>query len=307
MQILKHVHGAASRRCTLLAVLTAILLSTSGCDQAKGLLDTLRGGSVPSEIADACVTLSVAGGEWKYRHGFKLNEIAKAMEGSQAKDVKWERSPNGYIWRWAIPNQLQNRSNTIAIEFAIQDPREKPPYAQGECGPMLVQAVAALYNGVPIPVGTLTRTFYNLTQPMLDARKAAQGVADDAPDEAPVDNQQTPALPTSAVTPVMPIDQRWLLGTWGPAEYNPDNNPKAGCDTDSIVTFQSDGSYRDGGSYGRFRTDGRSITYFERVMYDDIAGTTDRSQFNNPLTNQVERVDGTSMREQGQLLRRCNG
>ena len=170
---------------------------------------------------------------------------------------------------------------------------------------MLVQAVAALYNGVPVSVGQLTSSFYGLTQPMLDARMAAQGVSQEATDQS-VDNQQEPALATGVATTDMPVNHSWLIGTWGPAENNPDNNPNASCDTDAIVTFKADGSYADGGGYGRFRTDGSTITYFDRVLTDDIEGTTDRSQFNQPLTNKVERVDGTSMREQGQLLRRCN-
>lgn len=143
--------------------------------------------------------------------------------------------------------------------------------------------------------------FTSVAHEMHKEREDAQATSETASPQAQANHQ---VMAAASATPAI-IDQRWLIGTWGPAEYNPDNNPSASCDTDSVVTFKADGSYADGGGYGRFRTDGSTITYFDRVLTDDIAGTTDRSQFNNPQTNQVERVDRTSMREQGQLLRRC--
>jgi hypothetical protein len=103
------------------------------------------------------------------------------------------------------------------------------------------------------------------------------------------------------------INAAWLSGTWGPAENNPRNDPSSSCDTDAIVTFASDGTYQDGGSYGRYRTDGKTITYFDRVMIDEGDGSEDRSQFSRPLVTSATRVDQNSIREDGALLRRCNG
>ena len=96
------------------------------------------------------------------------------------------------------------------------------------------------------------------------------------------------------------------MGTWGPAENNPNNDPNSACDTDVVVTFANDGSYRDAGSYGRYRTDGSTITYSDRVMYDPLSDEPeDRSEFNIPLQTRVQVVDRNTLREGDALWRRC--
>lgn len=101
------------------------------------------------------------------------------------------------------------------------------------------------------------------------------------------------------------VTAAWLVGTWGPAEYNPNNDPSASCETDSIVTFGRDGTYRDGSGSGRYRTDGRRITYYDRVLYDPVEDHEDRSEFNRPLVLAATPLSQNSMREDGIELRRC--
>ena len=102
------------------------------------------------------------------------------------------------------------------------------------------------------------------------------------------------------------LTDAWLQGTWGPVENNPNNNPDASCETDNVVTFSLDGSYRDGGSHGKFSTDGTTITYTERVLSDPAEGTEDRSQFDKPLVTEASAIDQNTLEEDGERLRRCS-
>lgn len=287
--------GDAVRRIVLGMGIATMLLANTACNQAQKAFDAVRGADkVPSKIANACLTIVAVNDEWTIARGFKLQDLIQEMERrANAKDVTWEKSERGYIWRWSILDELQGQSAKIAIEFADAGDRAVPAYAGAECGPGLVQAVAGIENGVPLAGGTFMSMF---TKTAADMKRNRPSSATPAANAA----QQSPAPTASNV-----VDQQWLVGTWGPADHNPDNDPTAGCDTDAIVTFNADGSYKDGGSEGRFRTDGQTITYSERVLIDEIEGTTDRSEFNQPVTYQVERVDNTTLREHGQLLRRC--
>lgn len=93
---------------------------------------------------------------------------------------------------------------------------------------------------------------------------------------------------------------------WGPAANNPSGDPNSSCDTDDVVTFKPDGTYRDGGSYGRYRVSGTSIVYYNRVTYDEAEETEDRSEFDKPHITHAELVDRHSLREEGLLLRQCS-
>jgi hypothetical protein len=282
-------------RVALTTALLSLLLANTACNQAQKAFDAVRGADkVPSKIANACLTIVALNDEWTIAYGFKLQELIQEMERrANAKDVTWEKSERGYIWRWSILDELQGQSTKIAIEFADAGDRAVPAYAGADCGPEKVQAVAGVEDGFPLAGQTFLSLFTKAAFDMKRDRLSSPASSANAA-------QQSPAPAASNV-----VDQQWLVGTWGPADLNPDNNPQAGCDTDAIVTFNADGSYRDGGSEGRFRTDGQTITYSERVLIDEIEGTTDRSEFNQPVTYQVERVDNTTMREHGQLLRRC--
>lgn len=131
--------------------------------------------------------------------------------------------------------------------------------------------------------------------------------AEDSGEEPPVLEDDSQASPDTTVEETPQLTSAWLAGTWGPARNNPTSNPNAGCDTDNIVTFETDGSYRDGGSFGRFRTDGTTVTYFDRVLHDPVEETEDRSQFNQPLIARVTIVDQNTIEEEGESLRRCSG
>ncbi len=104
------------------------------------------------------------------------------------------------------------------------------------------------------------------------------------------------------------ITKTWLIGTWGPAEYNPKNDPSSSCDTDVLIVFNSDGSFADGGSEGRFSTDGKTIRYYDRRTLPDIAA--DASEPFSPealseLNAKVTAEDINTFSEDGEQWRRC--
>ena len=100
------------------------------------------------------------------------------------------------------------------------------------------------------------------------------------------------------------ITAAWLAGG---AWVDVPENPRLACDTEG-VTFSRDGQYSDGAGYGKFRTDGSHITYFNRVLRDEEGDddTEDRSKFNNPMTTKVSWIGPNQFRENGAILYRCN-
>jgi len=96
-----------------------------------------------------------------------------------------------------------------------------------------------------------------------------------------------------------------IVGTWGPAANNPLGNPNAPCETDNTVTFNRDGTYRDGGSYGRYRIEGSTIVYYDRVLYDPGEDSEDRSDFDQPLVSRAQLMDPNTLKEDSSMLKRC--
>lgn len=99
------------------------------------------------------------------------------------------------------------------------------------------------------------------------------------------------------------VSTAWLVGGWK-------NGPEHGssllpCETDEIVVFKKDGTYRDGGSYGRYLTDGSHVIYYQRVFYDEAEGTEDRSKLGVPLDTKIKRVGPNSFQENGNIMHRC--
>ena len=110
----------------------------------------------------------------------------------------------------------------------------------------------------------------------------------------------SPSLPT--------ITSAWLVGTWGPAEANPNNDPTASCETDGVVAFKSNGTFVDGGAQGRFATNGATIRYFARRSVRDIADDPTAPFTPKPLpefTEAVVPVDKNTFSEGGTHWRRC--
>jgi len=287
-----------------------VLAAVVGCDAAEQAADKLSdmsgsddASAIPADIADACLTIASFPVEIKFSHGHRLGDLVQLLEETiQAENSTWEESRKGYIWRWSFNNQLEQARYDFAIEFARQAPRAEPPYPGDECGPVLVQAEAGVADGEPLSdtdIASLFRPFSN----GLDHQRTSQTPQVPVPEP---DNTVAPSELRDAQQSSSAITQGWLIGTWGPADYNPSGDPNASCDTDAVVTFKSDGSYTDGGGYGRYRTNGRTITYFNRVLVDVIEDTVDRSQYGQPLITDVERVDRNTLREDGNLLRRCS-
>jgi hypothetical protein len=126
-----------------------------------------------------------------------------------------------------------------------------------------------------------------------DAQMAAQLLLNDAADAPPTEAPQ--------------ITASWLVGTWGPVPQDPSQKELGGCDTDNVVTFHATGEYRDGGSYGRFKTDGVRITYYNRILYDPADDSRDTSQYGVPNIAFVSALGANSLREDGAVLYRCQG
>lgn len=101
------------------------------------------------------------------------------------------------------------------------------------------------------------------------------------------------------------VTAAWLVGTWVPAEHNPTNSRYSSCDTDVIITFNSDGTYRDGGAYGNYKTDGRTITYSNRVLYDIAEDKEDRSEIDQSISSKVSVTERGALLEDGEEWRRC--
>lgn len=95
------------------------------------------------------------------------------------------------------------------------------------------------------------------------------------------------------------VTTNWLQGTWAGAEHNPTANPRAGCDTDVTVTFNSNGTFEDGGSSGKFKTDGRTILYYDRIAADPAADEADNGESLADMRTTVSRVDALTLREEG--------
>lgn len=98
----------------------------------------------------------------------------------------------------------------------------------------------------------------------------------------------------------------WLVGTWAGAENNPRNDPNASCDTDVTITFGG-GRFRDGAAAGRYRTDGRAITYFARKSVEDEGSleASDAGELEDVVAV-AKVVDRNTFLEDGELWRRCN-
>ena len=104
------------------------------------------------------------------------------------------------------------------------------------------------------------------------------------------------------------LTAEWLVGTWGPAEANPTNNPEGSCETDVIIRFAADGTFEDAGSKGRYSTDGRSIRYFDRETIPDLAADPAEPFYPESLEDwngTVTVIDENTFEEEGELWRRC--
>tara|TARA_B100000678_G_C18214680_1_gene504812 strand:+ start:1588 stop:2091 length:504 start_codon:yes stop_codon:yes gene_type:complete len=104
------------------------------------------------------------------------------------------------------------------------------------------------------------------------------------------------------------LSNAWLVGTWGPAEANPTNDPGGSCETDVIIRFARDGTYEDGSSSGRYRVKGNHIVYFERQTVPDIAADPEELFYPEPVddwTGVARVVDDNTFDEEGELWRRC--
>lgn len=106
------------------------------------------------------------------------------------------------------------------------------------------------------------------------------------------------------------ISTTWLVGTWGPADHNPMNNPAASCETDVLIKFHRDGTYRDDGSEGRFSTNGRTIRYFNRQTVMEIGNVYDPADPFIPeaipdMLGVVTAIDNNTFEEDGEQWRRC--
>lgn len=106
------------------------------------------------------------------------------------------------------------------------------------------------------------------------------------------------------LAPTPGVSMAWLVGGW---KDGPEHGiPILSCDTDQIVLFRKDGTYRDGGSYGRYLTDGSHVIYYQRVLYDEGEGTEDHSKLNVPLDTKIKRIGQNSFREDGSIMHRCS-
>lgn len=120
------------------------------------------------------------------------------------------------------------------------------------------------------------------------------------PDQVPLEEADT--LPM--------ISAAWLVGTWGPADNNPGNNPEASCDTDVLIKFNADGTYSDPGSEGRYSTDGRTIRYFDRRSVQEIGEEPEEIFVPEPIADisgVVAALDANTFDEDGDKWRRCRG
>lgn len=292
---------AVKKRVQLALAATLIMASTTGCDKAKGLLDN---SAVPGEIADACVILQSSGSEIHFDRGYRLSDVVRTIvDMSAAQDSSWEKSTKGYIWSWKRRDDLQQVEYHNRFEFAVLPPRDDPRYQGPDCGPTLVRTEGGTTDGQRVQDMSVAIVFKKAFDILEKQRQQTPTDVLGSPPPTEVRRIEDASVQQSG--PQGPITATWLLGTWGPAQYNPDNNPNASCDTDSVVTFNADGSYKDGGGSGRYRVDGGNVTYFNRVMRDIATGRTDHSEYNQPVTTKVERVDNNTLREEGTLLRRC--
>ncbi|MET0372646.1 MAG: hypothetical protein ABW128_00145 [Rhizorhabdus sp.] len=169
--------------------------------------------------------------------------------------------------------------------------------------------VAVVLVGLSLGVFTTGANPIASVLPAPASTSGAQTTATPQPRAVMVDDPAAKSSDSSA--PVMAVDapeapprvtRAWLVGTWGP---NLGAGAGSACDTDGVVTFEASGRYRDGGSRGRFATDGETITYFNRIMVDMAEGTEDMSKYDTPLRTAVEAIDSDTMREEGDLWQRC--
>lgn len=157
-------------------------------------------------------------------------------------------------------------------------------------------------SGAPEPTHGVDTTL-NDADEQLSAEPTPSPSSD--PFEEPMDdlsNEDVHAFDEILVPQAVNVD--YLVGTWGPQESD---NPNASCDTDNIVTFNRDGTYRDGGGYGRYRINDDRVTYYNRVLVDMAEETEDRSEYNKPMTTTIRGAVKNSFEEDGSKLYRCNG
>lgn len=100
-----------------------------------------------------------------------------------------------------------------------------------------------------------------------------------------------------------------LVGSWRNPMPEDLTDRINGCETDSMVTFNADGSFTDGGSYGKYSLDGNTLTYSAIVLFDQAAAEgeqKDYSRFDTPSEAEIERVGSNILTEDGELLHRCS-
>lgn len=103
-----------------------------------------------------------------------------------------------------------------------------------------------------------------------------------------------------------PMTANWLIGTWAALPVEARENPNASCDTEG-VTFEAGGRFSEMEQQGRYRTDGSSIAYYDRVITPLGSEEEDRSEFDAPKTSSVEVLDANTIKEAGVVFSRCNG
>jgi hypothetical protein len=111
---------------------------------------------------------------------------------------------------------------------------------------------------------------------------------------------------TSSTAAIHPTAD-WLVGTWAGSEHNPTNNPNAACDTDVTLVFKPGGRFEDGGASGRFKTDGKLITYFDRQSVPDPADEPAKftpEKLPTMIAN-IRKLDQNTFSEDGEKWRRC--
>lgn len=102
-----------------------------------------------------------------------------------------------------------------------------------------------------------------------------------------------------------PVAGAWLIGKWGPLRVDASGNRSAVCDGDNLVFFTPTGEYRDAGSYGRFKTDGVTVTYYNRILWNAAEDVQDTSQYGVSKNAAIEAVDANTFRQEGAVFVRC--
>ncbi|WP_165374807.1 DUF2939 domain-containing protein [Sphingomonas montana] len=119
-----------------------------------------------------------------------------------------------------------------------------------------------------------------------------------------VDEAGTAIDDRAGTKPVMTA--AWLVGKWAALPPERRGKPNDWCETEG-VTFEAGGRFSEMELRGRYRTDGRSITYYDLVITNFDNDDEDLSRFDQPVTNAVKVIDANTINEDGAVLSRCKG